>query len=338
MARGIHSAVVTDQGPVRSGNEDAHAATWLPKAGGDVGLWVVCDGMGGAAAGEVASQTAIVTLEHHLAHTPFGLSVDDGAAALADAVRVADRVVYAKSLHERGLAGMGTTVTAALLVGTRVVVAQVGDSRAYVLRGGVLARLTRDQTLVQQLIEAGQLTEEEGRDAPFGNVVLQAVGTRGDVEVDLTSFEVARGDVLLLCSDGLHGAVLDGELTATLGTHEDPDAAARALVALAFARGAEDNVTCMVVRFDDASLPVEASPAGYRKHVFAIEADETPRADAPAPDEPVEAVAAASLDEPGDPPVASVPPTNTTALALVLVLAAAGVAVGSVLVAVFALR
>lgn len=235
---------------------DAHAAPWngttdVTSAGA---VLAVCDGMGGAAGGSVASTEAVEVLQARLAR-PLGSAVDTGSVAsrLVDALRVAARTIHDHARREPKLSGMGTTATVATLVDRRLLVAQVGDSRAYLHRGGSLTQLTRDQTLVRFLIERGQLSEAQAEELGASNVILQAVGTSLELDVDVRDLELRGGDVLLLCSDGLSGPVGDARIAALLSAHEDPGAACDALIDAALAAGAPDNVTCIVarVRTDD---------------------------------------------------------------------------------------
>jgi protein phosphatase len=178
---------------------------------------------------------------------------------------------------------MGTTVTAAALVDDCLFFAQVGDSRAYVLRGDQLVQLTRDQSLVNQLIEAGQLTEEEAETFEHNNIILQALGTADAVQVDLTFCELRRGDVLLLCSDGLSGMVRFEDIREVLLSTPEPIDACKVLTERANQAGGHDNITVVVVRFDGEGLGVaggDAEPLKYRKYVLPevpIDADDLHR-------------------------------------------------------------
>jgi protein phosphatase len=175
---------------------------------------------------------------------------------------------------------MGTTVTAAALVDDYLFFAQVGDSRAYVLRSGQLVQLTRDQSLVNQLIEAGQLTEEEAETFEHNNIILQALGTADTVQVDLTFCELRRGDTLLLCSDGLSGMVRFEDIREVLLTTPEPIDACKVLTERANQAGGHDNITVIVVQFDGEGLndiEPEAEPLKYRKYALPE-----------APDDPIE--------------------------------------------------
>ena len=150
---------------------------------------------------------------------------------------------------------MGTTMTAAGIVDGNLVVAQVGDSRAYLLREGVLTQVTHDQSLVNQLIELGEITVEEARHFEYQNVILQALGVQTDVDVQLSTVPLRRGDRLIVCSDGLSGVVEDEELAVILGTADDMDKACQLLIERARSGGGPDNITVVAARFDGESLP-----------------------------------------------------------------------------------
>jgi protein phosphatase len=296
---------MSDVGRVRSGNEDSFVVDAIDKPGGQVVLLAVCDGMGGHAAGEVASRATTEVLSSHLRRAPFSADPDEAASELVAAVRVADRLLFEAGSRDRALLGMGTTLTAAAIVDGRVLIAEVGDSRAYVFREGVLVQLTRDQTLVEQLVEAGQLRREDVADFAYGNVILQAVGTTGDVQVDLTVLGACRGDLLLLCSDGLHGAVGEDALREVLEGEGTPSEKCRVLVERANGAGGEDNITCVLAALDDARLPPpEGRVARYEKYVWPI---------TPAP--PVEAE---DSIETAAPSLAPTPRSQRTTLALLV--------------------
>jgi protein phosphatase len=184
-------------------------------------LLAVCDGMGGAAAGEVASQLAVdIIAEKMSAGDP---PTDRAALArrLNDAVEAAGARIYAEANADRARRGMGTTATISALIDDHLLLAEVGDSRGYILRGDKLVQVTRDQSLVNQLIEAGQLTEIEAETFEHNNIILQALGTAETVQVDITYVELRRGDTLLLCSDGLSGMVRFDEIREVLRTFDD---------------------------------------------------------------------------------------------------------------------
>lgn len=233
----------THVGLVRDSNEDAYHC-------GEV-VFAVADGLGGHAAGEVASGMAV---EHLAAFEP---DPDAGAAGLqeglAETLRAANRAVHAAA-RDPERAGMGTTVTAAALADGRVVLAHVGDSRAYLLRGGTLQQLTTDHTAAQYAVEAGYLTPEQAAARPERHMLSRAVGLEPEVTVDTPPpRELQAGDWLLLCSDGLTEPVEEPAIATILDAHPDPADACGALVQAALDGGAPDNVTVLLVRVDQGA-------------------------------------------------------------------------------------
>lgn len=221
----------TDIGCVRDHNEDSLIVT--PP------LFAVADGMGGHAAGEVASEIAVNVLASLAPEHPDG-------EGLARAVEEANREIIRAARDGRGREGMGTTMTAAMLEGERLVIAQVGDSRAYLLHQGKLQQLTRDHSLMADLIEAGQLTPEEARRHPKRSVITRALGSDAHTQPDIYEINVETGDRLLICSDGLSGMLLDADIEATMRRIQDPQRCATQLVNEAIAAGGHDNVTVIV--------------------------------------------------------------------------------------------
>ncbi|GAA5144987.1 hypothetical protein GCM10023340_13530 [Nocardioides marinquilinus] len=225
-------------GLVRDNNEDS--------AFGGPYLLIVADGVGGAAAGEVASSTATYVAS---ALSMLGRD-DDPVQLLARAVEQAAAQLRAGAATDPARAGMGTTLTAVQSDGERFGLLQLGDSRAYLLRDGALSRLTRDHTLVQALVDAGRMTPEEARHSPFANIVLRSLGSGDEpLDPDLGYVDLAVGDRLLLCSDGLSDLVDDDRLAELLAGERDD--AADALVEAALAAGGKDNVTCVVADVEE---------------------------------------------------------------------------------------
>jgi serine/threonine protein phosphatase PrpC len=220
-------------GLVREHNEDAGFAGPY--------LQLVADGVGGAAAGEVASATTTYVVTA----LAMGRPDQDGATLLAEAVAAAHRELQRGARDDEARQGMATTLTAVLVRGDRVSLVQVGDSRAYLVREGELLRLSTDQTLVQLLVEKGDLRPDQVATHPFRNVVLRSVNGDEPVEPALRELDLVVGDRLLLCSDGLTDLVPEPDILRGL-TIEDPDEAAAALVELALGAGGRDNVTCLV--------------------------------------------------------------------------------------------
>ncbi len=230
--------------------------------------------MGGAAAGEVASQLAVDILYERMIEdvSPDAhVTRNEIARRLVRAVEAAGLRIFQAAKSDRTRRGMGTTVTAAALVDDHLFLAQVGDSRGYLLREGNLVQVTRDQSLVNQLIEAGQLTEEEAETFEHNNIILQALGTAETVQVDLTFAELRRGDILMLCSDGLSGMVRNDEIREVLRSTNDPLDACKMLTDRANAAGGHDNITVIVAQFDGEGLqplPAGGEPVKYRKYAL----------------------------------------------------------------------
>jgi PPM family protein phosphatase len=240
------STGLSDTGRKRRQNEDAYVC--------EPPLFAIADGMGGAQAGEVASRLAAAVFEEGAA----AVQGEDGAATV---VRAANARIFERAVHDPAVAGMGTTATVAVVdeAAAKVTIAHVGDSRAYLYRQGALEQLTTDHSLVGELVRSGRLTEDEAAVHPHRSVITRALGTDADVEVDTLTLEVAPGDLVLLCSDGLSAMVRDEEIVRILeSTGAAPRAAAEALVSAANAAGGEDNVT--VVLFELADDDVEATP------------------------------------------------------------------------------
>jgi serine/threonine protein phosphatase PrpC len=283
----------TDVGQIREHNEDNFLVADLTRRsrgllesnrsaalGGNGSLFAVCDGMGGAAAGEVASQLAVDIIYERMIEgldENAPMSRDELGRRLVHAVEAAGMRIFQDAKVDRTRRGMGTTVTAAALVDDHLFLAQVGDSRGYILRDGTLVQVTRDQSLVNQLIEAGQLTEEEAETFEHNNIILQALGTSDTVQVDLTYVELRRGDTLLLCSDGLSGMVRFDEIREVLRTIPDPLEACKALTDRANQAGGHDNITVIVVKFDGPGLNAASEvtePLKYRKYLLPEEPPE----------------------------------------------------------------
>ena len=271
ITRGVRLEVAshTDRGKEREENQDTPLVAALPRAV----VVGVCDGMCGAAGGQLASQSAVAAIDRYVrAAAPSAREAL--ARALFDSLGDATRRIYAIAKADPRLDGMGTTATIAGVADDLLIVAQIGDSRAYLFRNGALTQLTRDQTLAQALLEKGQLAPEELASFPHANVILQAVGTSEHLDVDLKSVQVCRGDVLLVCSDGLHGPVAHAAIAATLANESSLDAACAALVLCALEAGGPDNVTCVLARFDGDGLAPPTDAVAVTPYVLApIEPD-----------------------------------------------------------------
>jgi PPM family protein phosphatase len=238
----------SDVGKVREGNEDA----LLVKNS----VFAVADGMGGHLAGEVASATALEPIEA-LDGRVFP-DATEAATALTNAVVAANATVSKLATDNPLYRGMGTTLTAALLEGRRIHVAHVGDSRAYLLRGGQFSQLTDDHTLVQHLVDEGQITREEAAHHPQRSIITRAIGVSPEVDVDSMTLDLQPGDQLLMCSDGLTGVVEDRVIAELLDRTVDPDAAVEELVRLANQAGGPDNITVVLLRYEDPDAEVAA--------------------------------------------------------------------------------
>ena len=241
---GLAAGFATHRGLVRQTNEDSFLVR--------KGLYVVCDGMGGARGGEVASQMAcerLVTL------VPGSAGKDELLAAIVDA----NGSIAARSLAEPHLLGMGTTLTSALIQDGTMILGHVGDSRAYLLHQGALRQLTDDHSWVGEMVRRGELTAAEAAVHPHRSVITKALGTEGDTTPDLLEIRPEPGDRLLLCSDGLSGMVSDEKIQEVLRRPDGPQAAADALVQAALEGGGEDNVTVVVVDLVSDDQPVEGS-------------------------------------------------------------------------------
>lgn len=229
--------VFSHTGLLRPNNEDAYCHCQLSS----MNLLVVADGMGGHKAGEVASQLAIDRIkeyfEEHL------LEAFDVQELLAQALLFANRGIYEQAADNLEFAGMGTTVTAALVKGKKAYLAHIGDSRAYLYRHGELFRLTADHNLVQQMLSNGEITEDEAYRHPQRNLLLNAMGTASKCEIDEDMVELQEGDLLLLCTDGLTSMLTDDELLVILQENLNPEQLAVRLVDAANDRGGQDNTT-----------------------------------------------------------------------------------------------
>ena len=231
----------TDVGRQRTSNQDCCGMAVAP--GDGARLWIVADGMGGHAGGEIASRIAVDT-----AIASFSGGGGDLAERLRAAIVAANRAVLSSAQQDRALTGMGTTAVAIAVAGESVCVANVGDSRAYRIRRARIEQLTRDHSVVAELVRRGHLSEDEAMLHPRRHEVLRSLGFEWDLDVDVEPAEAAAGDTFVLCSDGLSGVVDDAEI-ASLCAKRRPSDAARALVDAANARCGPDNITVQVIHF-----------------------------------------------------------------------------------------
>jgi serine/threonine protein phosphatase PrpC len=235
------AGALSHTGRVRQSNEDSFFAD------DESGLWAVADGMGGHERGEWASAALIDEIGR-----PFGAAGFEGRRdEVAERIHRANRAIYEEA-QARNIQ-MGSTIVALFVEGARFAILWAGDSRAYLLRGGILHRLSKDHSQVQEMVDRGLLSPEQAEGHPMGHVIARAVGVAGTLAVDVVEDEVEPGDTFLLCSDGLHGSVGDEEIADLLGRHP-PEAAAAGLVDATLGRGAPDNVTVIAVRFAEPTL------------------------------------------------------------------------------------
>ena len=252
MSVQIVSGGVTDVGRVRTNNEDCFRIVAA------LNLFVLSDGMGGEAHGEVAAALAVETVVKHCvesldnpAITLFGeqqAALSERTKRLSSATHLANSKIFASAQKHADQKGMGATLTAAWIDGAKLSIAHVGDSRAYLLRGGTLQQLTSDHSLVAEQVRRGILTAAEAEESQMQSVLLRALGSQADVEVDAEEHMVYARDILLLCSDGLTRMIIEPEIAATLLSEPDANRAAQKLVDLANDRGGSDKISVIVVR------------------------------------------------------------------------------------------
>ena len=248
----IVSGGVSDVGRVRPNNEDCYRII------APLNLFVLSDGMGGEAHGEVASALAVETVVKHCleaennpAAPVFGetrAGWSDKTKRLSSAVHLANKKIFQSAKEHPDQRGMGATLTAAWIDGSKLSIAHVGDSRAYLLRSGALQQLTSDHSLVAEQVRQGILTPAEAEESEMQSVLIRALGAEPDIAVDAEDLALFARDVLLLCSDGLTRMVTEPEIAGTLQAETDPDQAAAKLVELANDRGGSDNITVLIVR------------------------------------------------------------------------------------------
>lgn len=289
----------TDVGVKRTQNQDSFLVADLSRQPGDGGvllssrgfqagtvghgeiplgpkgaLLVVSDGMGGAAAGDLASRIAIEVIHAEMVGkwaTDRNELPQQFAVRLREALEAANSRIHETAATDPGFNGMGTTTTAVGVLDGFLYLAQVGDSRAYLLRDSQAVQITRDQSVVQQMVESGQLTPEEAEHSAHRNVILQALGTGPAVDVDLTYQQARRGDLVLICSDGLSGLVRDEEMSRTIAESQDLAQACHALVELARERGGPDNITVILARLDGEGLEEPQPDDAIRRRVYELD-------------------------------------------------------------------
>ena len=283
----------TDLGRTREHNEDTFLVADLSTGNANLqpevrrhevgprgSLFMVADGMGGAAAGELASAMAADLIYRHMA-TAWARDSDDTADQFAyrmrEAVELANQQIYSYAREHPEVRGMGTTVTAAGVFGNDLYLTQIGDSRAYLVRGSEAVQLTKDQSLTQRLVDAGELTQDEAEQSERRNIILQALGPDPRVKVDLTHQPIRRGDTLILCSDGLSGLVRREEFAQMAEKHGDLPDLCSALIDLANARGGPDNITVIAVRFEGEGLSEANGTEGVGHQRYLLAEASTPQ-------------------------------------------------------------
>ena len=274
----------TDLGRTREHNEDCFLVADLStgnaslqpevrnhEIGARGSLFMVADGMGGAAAGELASEMATNLIYRHMSTawaSDSAATPSRFAYRMKEAVELANGEIYSYAREHPEVRGMGTTVTAAGVFGSDLYLTQIGDSRAYLVRGSDAIQLTKDQSLMQRLVDAGELTEDEAEQSERRNIILQALGPDPRVKVDLTYQSLRRRDVLIICSDGLSGLVRREEFAELARRHPESPALCAALIDLANERGGPDNITVVTARFEGEGLPEAdgAEGVGYQTY------------------------------------------------------------------------
>ncbi len=277
----VHVLGRTDVGRTREHNEDAFlvadlsAGTVSDQAeavtyalGPRGALFMVADGLGGAAAGEIASGMAVDIVLQEMRRTWVSAPASDPdtfAHALKKACELANLRIYEYAMKNPDHRGLGTTATIAGLLGNTLYLVQVGDSRAYIVRGGVAQQITKDQSLMQRLIEAGELTPEEAEQSERRNIILQALGPEPAVKIDLTHQPVRRGDLLVLCTDGLSGQVRKEEIARIVAQERDLTTAGQTLIDRANENGGPDNITVVIAHLEGEGLapPGEGDVVGH---------------------------------------------------------------------------
>jgi protein phosphatase len=255
----VQAAGKTDVGIVRTNNEDNFAFD-VPH-----GIFIVCDGMGGQAAGELASKIAVDTV---LAYFRSALGstrrpvlgrkfegVSEQATALANAIQLANQAIQEAAAQNTLHTGMGSTIVAVRAEGNLFSIANVGDSRIYLIREGGIQQLTRDHSLVMEQVRRGLLTMEEAENSKMQNVIVRALGSEDSVEPDLEDHEFATGDVLLLCSDGMSRYVKEGTMVEVIGRNDVLEQSCAELIQAAKSAGSDDNITCLLVRAVEQTWP-----------------------------------------------------------------------------------
>jgi protein phosphatase len=252
MALAVKVAGRTDVGCVRANNEDNFGYD------SRYGIFVVCDGMGGQAAGEVASKMGVDILLDYFRKlgaasnaSPANGQQTSGAESLASAIQLANRTIFHAGQEQNGRGGMGSTIVAVLVRGNELAIGHVGDSRIYLIRQGTIQQLTQDHSLVMEQVRRGYITLEQAQKSEMQNIILRALGSEESVEADVEELVALPGDLLLMTSDGLTRHVSDEEILTIVQRSRDLEQGCNKLVEIAKERGGDDNITCLLVRVED---------------------------------------------------------------------------------------
>lgn len=251
----ISYKAISDVGRKRTANEDTYTAD------GDLNLFIVADGMGGHAAGEVASKVAVESIQDFIRYTSndkeitwpyeFDESLSMAGNRLKSAIQIAHAKVLEVTAQKKEFQGMATTVVSLLMDNAKAQVAHVGDSRAYLIRGDKLIQLTSDHSWVNEQLRTGAITSQQARNHPYRNIVTRALGGPNPVDVDVSEEPMQDGDIILLCSDGLNTMLSDEQILDNVrNNRDDLDKACQALISLANENGGEDNVTAILVKYN----------------------------------------------------------------------------------------
>lgn len=247
----IISSGYTDKGKVREINED----NWYvnePSPISKTFYAIVADGMGGHNAGEVASNMATTVISEYInKRYSDELSYEDIKVVLLKAVEEANTHIFAESLSSIEKTGMGTTLVMGFIINNKVIVTHVGDSRVYIMRNNTIYKITKDHSLVAQLVEEGKITEKEAINHPQKNVITRALGTDSSVDIDMCEFDLEDGDIILLCTDGLSNMLTDEEILTAVTESENVIISPKNLVDLANEKGGGDNITAVVLKYAD---------------------------------------------------------------------------------------
>lgn len=247
----------TDKGMVRGNNEDNFGVF------DDIGLFIVADGMGGLSAGEVASKMAVDVISDYIKRSrsskeplpgPVDEASSDESNRLTSGVWLANKVIEESALSNATWRGMGTTVVACYLNGSRLSVAHVGDSRVYLIRSGTITQITDDHSLVAEQLREGLITKEQAAESNVKNIITRALGKAHDIEIDLSEMSVSKGDIIVLGTDGLTNMVDDETILAVAAEEEEPLSACKRLVDIANQNGGKDNVTVVIVKIKGEML------------------------------------------------------------------------------------